>query len=307
MNGPEAVATPVLSIEGLTVRYGRTTAVEDLTFHVPAGRVYALLGRNGAGKTSVVRCLLGQLKPASGRIALFGRDAWRERRALMEKVGIVPEEPDAPPDMTARQLAGFCRGLYATWDDAAFGARLQRFEVPLDVPFGRLSKGQKGAVMLGLALAPMPPLLILDDPTLGLDVLARRSFFEELIGELADRGTTVFITTHDLAGIAGIADQVGILRGTRLIVNEDVQALKSRFRRIRWGGPGAGGTGLWNGFELVQVGARGWGNEAVVANFQDERFDAFLKTEGVTDAEAASLPLEEIFTAVVAAGKEERP
>ena len=114
-------------------------------------------------------------------------------------------------------------------------ARLERTRVPVDVPFGQLSKGQKGAVMLALALGHAPELLVLDDPTLGLDVVARRMLYDELIGELADRGTTVLLTTHDLAGVEVLADRVGILNGAKLVVDESLDALKGRFRRIRCG------------------------------------------------------------------------
>src|SRR5262249_20828927 len=157
------------------------------------------------------RCLLGEQRLSAGRAFLFGAEVWRERARLLAEVGVVPEEPDAPPAMTARELLRFCSRLYPRWDGAGAQARLARFRVPADVPFGRLSKGQKGQVALTLALAPTPRLLILDDPTLGLDPFARRTVFEELIGELADRGTTVFLTTHDLAAVEGIADRVGIL------------------------------------------------------------------------------------------------
>jgi ABC-2 type transport system ATP-binding protein len=105
--------------------------------------------------------------------------------------------------------------------------RLERLQVPLRTPFRQLSKGQKGAVMLALALGHDPELLVLDDPTLGLDVVARRLVFGELIGELADRGTTVLVTTHDLAGVEGIADRVGILRGGRLVLAGALEALKA--------------------------------------------------------------------------------
>jgi ABC-2 type transport system ATP-binding protein len=105
--------------------------------------------------------------------------------------------------------------------------RLARFEVPADRPFGRLSKGQKGAVMLALALGHRPCLLLLDDPTLGLDVVARDAVFREVIGELADRGTTVFVTTHELRAIEGIADHVAILHGGHLVLSGSLEALKA--------------------------------------------------------------------------------
>jgi ABC-2 type transport system ATP-binding protein len=230
-------AGSLLAAEGITVHYGRRTALSAVTLAVPAGAVYALLGRNGAGKTSLVRCLLGELRPAAGRAWLLGRDSWRERAVALREVGVVPEEPNAPRAATARQLSTFCSRLHRRWDAGAFAARLERFGVPLAVPFAQLSKGQRGQVSLALALASSPRLLILDDPTLGLDALARRSVFEELIGELADRGTTVFVATHELAAIEGIADRVAILDAGRLVVDEELEGLKQRFRRIRLPAP----------------------------------------------------------------------
>jgi len=112
----------------------------------------------------------------------------------MARVGVVPEEPDAPPGMSGRQLSAMCRQFYPTWDDAGVAARLERAGVPWDLAFSKLSKGQKGAVMLALALGHGPELLILDDPTLGLDVVARKELYDEIIGALHDRGTTVFMT-----------------------------------------------------------------------------------------------------------------
>ena len=209
-------AGPALEMDGLSVSYGRTHVVDGLTLAVPRGSVFALLGRNGAGKSSLLRVLLGQRPPAKGRVRLLGEDPWRHRTSLMARVGVVPEEPDAPPEMTPVQLSAFCARLHARWDSPAVAERLRRFDVPADRPFGRLSKGQKGAVMLALALGHAPELLLLDDPTLGLDVVARDAVFQEVIGDLADRGTTVFVTTHDLQSIEGIADHVAILHEGRL-------------------------------------------------------------------------------------------
>lgn len=220
-----------LSCEHLSVRYGRARVLEDVSFTVPSGCVYALLGRNGAGKSSLVRCLVGQQRPTAGRGILFGRDAWSERAVLMERVGLVPEEPDAPPELSPSRLLDLVARLQGRWDGDGARARLRRFGVPMDTPFGRLSKGQKGAVMLALALGHAPDLLILDDPTLGLDVVARDAVFDEIIGELADRGHAVLVTTHDLAAIEGIADRVGILRDGGLVLDEPMEAVKERFAR----------------------------------------------------------------------------
>ena len=230
MNGTRAAA--MAAVEGLSVRYGGTVALDGVSLAAERGAVYALLGRNGAGKSSLVRCLLGEQRPAAGRTLLFGADAWRTRAAAMRRVGVVPETPDMPPAMSARRLAAFCAGLYERYDTRGTLDRLEAARVPLDTPAGSLSRGQRAQLSLALALGHGPELLVLDDPTLGLDAVARRTVFEELVGDLADRGTTVLLTTHDLAGVEGLADRVGILRAGRLVVDEPLEALKARFRRV---------------------------------------------------------------------------
>ena len=287
----------LIEVESLTVRYGRRRALDGVSFEVAEGAVYALLGRNGAGKSSLVRCLLGAQRPAAGRALLFGQDVWRTRASLLAEVGVVSEEPDAPPAMTALQLSRFCARLYPHWDEAGLRERLERFGVPADLAFGRLSKGQKAQVSLALALAPNPRLLILDDPTLGLDPVARRSVFDQLIGELADRGTTVFLTSHDLAGVEGIADRVGILQDGRLVLDEEVESLKQRFRRISL--PGEAGAPALAELAPVAVASRGWGVEAVVAAWDEERFAELPDRR----AQVSSLTLEEIFLALVEGGR----
>jgi ABC-2 type transport system ATP-binding protein len=284
-------------LEGLTVRYGDRVALDSVSLAVAEGTVYALLGRNGAGKSSLVRCLLGEQKPAAGRASLLGRDVWRERAAILSEVGVVPEEPDMPPAMSSRQISRFCSRLYPRWDGAGIEARLKRFGVPADTPFGRLSKGQKAQVSMALALAASPRLLVLDDPTLGLDAVARKAVFEELIGDLADRGTTVFITSHDLAGVERIADRVAVLRQGKLVLDEEMEALKHRFRRLSF--PVAEREPRLEALAPVAVAARGWGIEAVVSNYDEDR----LEGPGSGGPEVSALTLEEIFIALT--GEEE--
>ncbi|HTQ80794.1 MAG TPA: ABC transporter ATP-binding protein [Thermoanaerobaculia bacterium] len=291
---PESSSLAVAA-EGLSVRYGSRLALDGFNFSVPSGSVYALLGPNGAGKSSLVRCLLGEQRPTAGRALLFGSEVWRDRSRLLATIGVVREEPDAPPAMNARQLLGFCAKLYPRWDGDGAQKRLARFGVPLKVPFGRLSKGQKGQVALTLALAPAPRLLILDDPTLGLDPVARRAVFAELIGELADRGTTVFLTTHDLSAVEGIADRIGILKGGHLLLDEDLESLKRRFRRISFAPAEADRARSLTRLEPVAVAARGFRTEAVVARWDEERSPG--EVHGA--AEVSALTLEEIFLAMV--------
>ncbi len=288
----------ILAVERLTVRYSRATVLEDVSLAVPRGAVYVLLGRNGAGKSSLVRCALGLQKPGSGTARLFGADAWRTRGQAMARVGVLPEDPDAPPEMTAREISAFCGRLHAGWDEEGVRRRLTRVAVPLDLPFRRLSKGQKAAVMLALCLAPRPELLVLDDPTLGLDAVARRTLYDELIGDLADRGVTVFLTTHDLAGIEGLATHVAILKGSRVVVEGELDTLKARFRRIRRGAAPQNDGETWAPFTAVSNRVREWGADAVVSNFAPEALERFTARPGVTGVEVEAVSLEEVFVAL---------
>ena len=216
----------VVRVENVSVRYNKQLVVDQVSLEVARGSVYALLGRNGAGKSSLMRCLLGLQKPTSGRVLVFGEDVWKHRARLLARAAYVPETSDAPGQLRVRDIVAFHESMYPTWDQAAVRARLARVGVSDTAMVSALSKGQRALFTLALALGSKPELLVLDDPTLGLDVVARNDFFSDFIGELADRGTTVILTTHDLAGVEGIADRVGILQGARLALDEEVEKLK---------------------------------------------------------------------------------
>ena len=208
-----------IEVDRLEVRYGPRSALEGVSLRVEPGSVYALLGRNGAGKSSLIKVLLGQRRADGGRALVDGRDPWPSRAALMARVGATPETPDAPPTMRIEQIAGSAAPFYPRWDASGFSGRLERFGIDRRSRFGQLSRGQKALVMLALALAHGPALLVLDDPTLGLDPLARRFFYEELVTDLADRQTTILLASHDLDGVERVASHVGVLAAGRLIAD----------------------------------------------------------------------------------------
>lgn len=286
---------PVAEIENLTVRFGRTLAVDDASLVVQQGEVYALLGRNGSGKSTAIRCLLGQLKPTRGQTAVFGQDSWNHRRQIMGRVGVAPEVSDVPPEMTAMQVSTFAAPLYGDWNQQAFLDRLDRFGVDPGRCFSRLSKGQRKQVGLALALSSEPEFVILDDPTLGLDAVARKALFDELIGELAERGTTVLLTTHDLAGIEGVATRVGVICRGRMVIDEDLEVLKRGFRRVRFP--------LQDNADIPRlpgaVCSRAFGDNAeVVMSDFDDQGEVICRELLGGEIEISGLSLEEIFIAV---------
>lgn len=289
-------AKRVLEVRELCAGYGSHDALHGVTLSVEEGSVCALLGRNGAGKSTLVRCLLGQMQARSGNALLFGVDAWCRRAELMDRVGVVPEDPDLPPTMRVSQIAAFCARLHATWDTAGFQERLDRFRIDGSALAGSLSRGQKTRLALALALASQPELLVLDDPTLGLDAVARRSFYEELGAVLAERPATVLMATHDLAGVEGFADRIAILREGRLVLEENLEELKARFRRLRWTGDLAEAD--LEALQPLRMDRKPWGTEALVARFDEGRLPA------VAGIEVEPLPLEDLFIALADEGKE---
>lgn len=280
----------VLEVEDVSIHYGRRAVLDSVSFSVPQGCVYAMLGRNGAGKSSLVRSLLGAQRPQKGRITTFGLSAWDDRVAVMARVGFVPEEAEAEKEMSVGQLVEFQRAIYSRWDESVVGRRLARLAIDRKRHFKTLSKGESRQVLFTLALATQPDLLILDDPTLGLDAVSRKEFYDEFLGELAERRTTTFITTHDLSGVEGIVDRVGILGDGRLLLDEELESVKGRFRKIRRVAGAAPASG-----NLLH--ATRWGDwvEEVVDEFDPSQAEA---------ADVSPMSLEEIFLAVV--GQEEK-
>jgi ABC-2 type transport system ATP-binding protein len=215
---------------------------------------------------------------------------------------VVPEQPDIPPETNAERLATFMVQIAPRWRSAEFFDRLENFGIPRRQRFDKLSKGQQRQMALALALAASPQLLVLDDPTLGLDAVARRELFEELIGDLADHGTTVFLTTHDLSGVEGIADRVGILKNGNLLVDESLEALKSRFCRLTLAADGnVAPQTIENGLRhLGAISSRRVAgvSDVVVGNFSEVGFGRLRDEVPVEVERVDSLPLEEIFIAL---------
>lgn len=286
----------VVRCEELRLAYGRREALRGVSLEIGRGSVYALLGRNGAGKSSLVRVLLGHLQARSGRAEVLGMDPWAGRERILARTGAVPESPTVPPRMTTAQACAFCASLRQGWDRAAVERRLARFSVDPGLAFGSLSRGQQTQVSLTLALGARPELLVLDDPTLGLDPVARRDLYAEILDDLAERGTTVLVATHDLAGIEGIADRVGVLHGGRTLLDEPLEDLKGRHRILRCG-PGFPEEALAP-LRPLRVNRSALGLEATVAAFSPEA----LARCGLEPDSAGAAGLEDIFLANLAEG-----
>jgi len=228
--------TNAIEIQRLCYRAGRTFKIEALDLHVPHGAIYGFLGPNGSGKTTTMRLMLGLLRPLAGRITVLGDEVPRDAARVLARVGFVPEQPHLDPLLTVRETLAFHAAFYRTWDWPWAERLLVQFGLQNRQPFGRLSKGQKGKLMMLLALAQRPELLVLDEPTDGLDPVVRRDVLSALLDYVAQRHATVIISSHLVHELERFCDWIGVMDDGRLITEVPMQRFKNGLKRLRVGG-----------------------------------------------------------------------
>jgi ABC-2 type transport system ATP-binding protein len=228
----------VIQTAGLTRYFARKCAVDQVTLSVPRGSVFALLGRNGSGKSTLVRMLLGLLEPTRGSATVLGDDCRRLFPATRGRIAYVAEGHPLIDWMRVRQLENFQKSFYPDWDRHLFAAVVEQFDIDPRTRAANLSRGQRAGVSLALALAARPELLIMDDPALGLDPVARRTLLESMILMTRDAGHTIFFTSHVLDDVERVADHVAILDRSVLRVSSPVETFHARLKRLTLEFPG---------------------------------------------------------------------
>lgn len=220
--------------DGLSVRYGRETALAGVDLRVPEGAVYVLIGENGAGKSTAMRALLNLERPGAGRVEVFGLDTATHAPAVRAQVGYIPESHQHDyPWITCGRLIQHVAASYPAWDHAYAARLVEVFGVRLERKVGTLSKGESRRLQFVLALAHHPPLLLLDEPTDGLDPVVRNRTLAQLAEHLADTPTTVLISTHHIHEVESLADHLGVLSAGRLVAEMSRDELRRTVLRYR--------------------------------------------------------------------------
>lgn len=221
-----------IEISGLRKSYKGKLALDSIDLVVPAGSVCALLGSNGAGKSSLMKILAGLQKADGGTSSVLGKDPWKQAQALRLEVAYVAEKPKFYDWMTVGETGWFAAGFYPKGFEASFLSVCQKMKIDPSVKLSALSKGGYARVALALALAMNPTVLLLDEPTSGLDLFTRRDFLSGMV-DLAGEGKTVLISSHNLAEVERIASQVVFIDGGKIVLNQPMEALKKRLVRLR--------------------------------------------------------------------------
>ena len=222
-----------IETSGVCYRPARDFEIRDLSLSVPTGSVYGFLGPNGSGKTTTIRLIMGQHRAASGSIQVLDRRVPRDVHRALQRIGYVPERPHLYPSLTVAEAVRYHSAFYETWDDQWADTLFDRFALPPDRRISRLSKGELGKLMTLMALGQRPDLLILDEPTEGLDPVVRRELTAVILDYVATHGATVFISSHLVHELERFCDWVGIMDVGRLVAEMPMQEFKTGIKRLR--------------------------------------------------------------------------
>lgn len=294
--------TPVIEINGLVRRYGRTDAVNGLSFSVLPGRCYGFFGRNGAGKTTTIKCLLNLLRPTAGEVKVFGLNPARNEVTVKSRLAYVPDYVAFYPWMNVRETLDYFASFRGHWNRDTEQKLLDQFGLDPGQKTSHLSKGQKTQLALIAAVCPEPELLVLDEPTSGLDPIVRREFIQTVIGayqEGAPGQRTIFVSTHLIAEFEGLIDEFTIIEHGRAMLSLESDTARQRYQKIyarfqrEPSSLNLGGAQVlrWEGRELE-----------VIVNGNSAELLAQLKALAPEALSTEALTLEEIFVAALKPG-----
>ncbi|MEX2172571.1 MAG: ABC transporter ATP-binding protein [Pirellulales bacterium] len=286
----------VVILDRVTKRYRDQVALDNVTLRVPSGVVFALLGENGAGKTTAIRLMLGLAEADAGTVRVLGLDSQRDGLGVRRRVGYMPERPTLYEWMTAAEIGWFTAGFYADGFEHRYRSLIENFRVPLARKISQMSKGMRAKVALSLALAHEPELLILDEPTSGLDTIVRHEFLESMV-DVAAAGRTVILSSHQIAEVERVADIVAIIRQGRVMTCEPLDLLKRTTTELtitvaasRAEPPAIPG-------EVLATRQRGHQWQFLVRHLAAEAMSALEAAEGIVAVDSRTPSLEEIFVA----------
>ncbi len=286
--------TDVIHFDAICKSYRGKKVLDHVSFDVPPGVVFALLGENGAGKTTSIKTMLGLVQPDAGSAQVLGLDCRKQDLEIRRRVGFVAEQPQLYPWMTVDEIGWFAAGFYPDGYFAEFVRQVQAFHVPREQKIDQLSKGMRAKVALALAMSHDPQLLILDEPTSGLDPLVRREFLQSMVDRAAT-GKTVFLASHQIAEVERVADYVALLRDGKIALVGRLEDLKQQLvqvvitvRETMVPLPDLNG-------HVVASFRKGRQWQALVRDFSDEHIHT-LKTHDFVDHFESRMPsLEEIY------------
>ncbi|HXC58441.1 MAG TPA: ABC transporter ATP-binding protein [Steroidobacteraceae bacterium] len=286
---------PIVEVKGLTRRYGDNRALDNIDFSVGAGRVYGLVGANGAGKTTLLKHLLGLLRPQAGTVRVFGDDPIRHPGRVLKRIGYLSEQRDMPEWMRISEFLSYLQAFHPTWDMRFAYELVDTFKLDADRKISALSQGMRAQTGIIAALAHRPELLILDEPSNGLDAVVRLDIIDAVIRTVADEGRCVIFSSHLLDEMERTCDHVTMIQDGRITFDCDLDAIKEtyRFTRVTFAVHQAQPP-IFPGALLTHGGGHSW---HMVHDVPIEQFRTAVHSAGGEIFESRMATLEEIFLA----------
>ena len=222
-----------IELDGIGWKAGKSFELRDLSLKVPVGSIYGFLGPNGSGKTTTIRMFMGMMKPDHGQISVFGHSVPKDMKKILARVGYVPERPHVYPALTVGEQIKVHSSFYDGWDKGWCTELTERLHLDPSQKISRMSKGETGKLLLLLALSQRPDLLVLDEPTDGLDPVVRRDVLSAVLDYVSEKSATVFISSHLVHELERICDWVGVMDNGRLVAELPMQQFKNGIKRLR--------------------------------------------------------------------------
>ncbi|TWT83343.1 ABC transporter ATP-binding protein YtrB [Planctomycetes bacterium CA13] len=288
---------PVISLDRVYKRFGHTIALEDVSIDIPPGVVFALLGENGAGKTTMIRILTGFLNPDSGNATVLGKPCEKAGLDIRQSIGYVSDAPALYEWMLPEEIGWFTSAFYQEGFLDRYHQLIADFDVPNGVRLKNLSKGQRAKVALALATAHDPQLLILDEPTSGLDPMVRRQFLESMVDRAA-LGRTVLLSSHQISEVERVADWIGIIHHGHLKMVQPLEKLKSSTWIVTATMDDSCAVAVLPPGKVLTESRNGRQMRWVVQNLPVNWKSGYGSDSGVTNLSASQASLEDIFVAV---------
>ncbi len=283
----------VIKVENLVKYFDGRCVLDGINLNVPRGCIYGLLGRNGSGKTTIIRILLGLEPPTRGQTFLLDAESSELSAKLHSRIGYVAEGHNLIQNYRVGRLIKLCKDLSLQWNDEFFKHLIETFRLPADRRVKELSIGMRAQLNLALAMAIDPELLIFDDPTLGLDTVARRQFLELAIDLIQQQGRTILFCSHILSDVERIADKIGILAAGKLVVDCPLEQLKERVKKLRVIFPESAPQNLYL-TEIINQQIDGREMVITVANWNKQK-QTVLETFKPSSCTEIPMSLEDIF------------
>ena len=277
----------MLKLQNVTKTFEGFRALEDLTMHVPKGVVYGLVGPNGAGKSTAIRHMTGVYRPDKGEVLVEGVPVY-ENTALKERIGYIPDDIFYFPSATMEEMKAFYKGIYPNFDEDLYNRLFEVFQLPKKGQLRRFSKGMQKQAAFHLSICTRPDLLILDEPVDGLDPVMRRQVWSLILSDVAQRGTTVLISSHNLRELEDICDHVGIMDHGKMLLERSLADMQGNIVKVQMVGK------IPDGMDILHTASSGRLNTFVVRGTA-EKVTEKIQAQNPVYFDVLPLSLEEIF------------